>query len=258
MNRDMDMAMDRKYYRVKHKIDFYLKINNEEDCSKYLFNIEHGDFLIDGTRSYTLNIIRWNYPDIIKPDIDMLKIVKTNSAFIDHRNKNLLLHKEKFILKLCFEAGRYDDDMVIYDKYKGLPYVWFIKNSYNSDSSETVVKVFKVVDSVIQLNYNLNLPKKTYYYIKCSLLPLKDFMINNSNTFIFASSTPYESTDTVTKVKVKAVSNNTEEIKPKKLYEHPDPIIAKTGQPWAKDAPRFNNNKPKVKVTKEDVNKIIS
>src|SRR6266853_3381539 len=271
MNRDMDMAMDRKYYRVKHKIDFYLKINNEEDCSKYLFNIEHGDFLIDGTRSYTLNIIRWNYPDIIKPDIDMLKIVKTNSAFIDHRNKNLLLHKEKFILKLCFEAGRYESEMVIYDKYKGLPYLWFIKNSYNSDSSETVVKVFKVVDSVIHLNYNLNLPKKSYFYIKCSLLPLKDIMINNNNTFIFASSSPYESTltdnvtDPGTKVKVKASSNavaskaDTEENKPNKLYEHPDPVIAKKGDPWSKDAARFkNNNKPKVKVTKEDLDKIIN
>src|SRR6266853_3009120 len=214
MNRDID-NIDRKYYRYKHKIDFYLKINNEEDCSKYRFNVENGDFLIDGTRAYSLNISRWDYENIIKPDESMLKIVKTNSGFIDHRNKNLLLHKEKFILKLCFEPGRYDDDMVIYDKYKDLPYLWFIKNSYNSDSSETVVRVFKVVDSVIQLNYNLNLPKKSYYYIKCSLCPLKDIMINNSNTFIFALSTPYESTeaetsqsseqspstDTVTKVK---------------------------------------------------------
>ena len=191
------MDVSRKYYRYKHKIDFYLKINNEEDCSKYSFNVESGDFLIDGARAYSLNIQRWDYENIIKPDIDMLKIVKTNSGFIDHRNKNLLLHKEKFILKLSFEPGRYDDDMVIYDKYKGLPYVWFIKNSYNSDSSETVVKVFKVVDSVIHLNYNLKLPKKSYYYIKCSLFPLKDIMINNNNTFIFASSTPYESTDTV-------------------------------------------------------------
>src|SRR6266853_3890051 len=222
MNRAID-NIDRKYYRVKHKIDFYLKINNEEDCSKYLFNIEHGDFLIDGTRSYSLNIIRWDYENISKPDIEMLKIVKTNSAFIDHRNKNLLLHKEKFILKLSFEPGRYDSEMDIYDKYKGLPYLWFIKNSYNSDSSETGVKVFKVVDSVIQLNYNLNQPKKSYFYIKCSLLPLKEIMKNNTIKFISSTPPTDIDIDTVTKVKVKAASN-TEEIKPKKLYEHPDPV----------------------------------
>ena len=98
MNRDMDMTMDRKYYRVKHKIDFYLKINNEEDCSKYRFNLEHNS---DDENYYSINIIRWDYPDIIKPDKAMLKIIKTNSGFIDHRNKNLLLHKEKFILKIC-------------------------------------------------------------------------------------------------------------------------------------------------------------
>ena len=149
--------------------------------------------------------------------------------------------------------------MVIYDKYKGLPYLWFIKNSVNSEASNTLTKFFTVVDSVIQLNVNVVFVKKSYFYIKCSLFPIKEIMENNTIKFI--SSTPYESTntstDTVTKVKVKAASN-TEEIKPKKLYEHPDPVIAKTGHPWAKDAPRFNNNKPKVKVTKEDVNKIIS
>ena len=47
MNRDID-NIDRKYYRYKHKIDFYLKINNEDDCSQYSFNVESGDFLIDG------------------------------------------------------------------------------------------------------------------------------------------------------------------------------------------------------------------
>src|SRR6266853_2473682 len=255
---DMDMAMDRKYYRVKHKIDFYLNINNEEDCSKYRFTLEHNS---DDENYYSINIIRWDYPDIIKPDKYMLKIVKTNSAYIDHRNKNLLLHKEKFILKICFEAGRYDDDMVIYDKYKGLPYLWFIKNSYNNDSSATEVRAFKVIDSVIQLNYNLNLRKKSCDYIKCNLFPLKEIMKNNTIKFIL-STPPTDmniAVDTVTKVKVKAASaSNTEKNKPKKLYEHPDPIIAKTVLPWAKDAPRFNNNKPKVKVTKEDVNKIIS
>src|SRR6266853_2408248 len=239
MNRDMD-NLDRKYYKVKHKIKFYLKINNEEDYSKYMFNIEHNN---DDENYYSINIIRWDYPDIIKPDKDMLKLIKTNSAFIDHRNKNLLLHKEKFILKLCFEPGRYDSEMDIYDKYKGLPYLWFIKNSYNSDSSETGVKVFKVVDSVIQLNYNLNQPKKSYFYIKCSLLPLKEIMKNNTIKFISTTPPTDIDIDTVTKVKVKAASN-TEEIKPKKLYEHPDPVISKTGQPWAKDAARFNNNKP--------------
>src|SRR6266853_166428 len=251
---DMDMAMDRKYYRVKHKIDFYLNINNEEDCSKYRFTLEHNS---DDENYYSINIIRWDYPDIIKPDKDMLKIVKTNSAFIDHRNKNLLLHKEKFILKICFEAGKYDSEMDIYDIYKGLPYLWFIKNSDNSDSSESGVKVFKVVDSVIQLNYNLNLPKKSYFYIKCYLFPLKEIMKNNTIKFISTTPPTDIDIDTVTKVKVKAASN-TEEIKPKKLYEHPDPVIAKKGDPWSKDAARFKNNKPKVKVTKEDVNKIIS
>ena len=181
----------------------------------------------------------------------MLKIVKTNSAFIDHRNKNLLLHKEKFILKICFKSGKYDEDMVIYDKYKGLPYVWFIKSACDNDSSGTEDRAFKVVDSVIQLNYHLNLRKKSCVYIKCNLFPLKEIIKNNTIKFI--SSTPPTdmniAVDAVTKVKVKAASN-TEEIKPKKLYEHPNPIISKTGQPWAKDAARFNNNKPKVKVTK--------
>src|SRR6266853_204683 len=193
----------------------------------------------------------------------MLKLIKTNSGFIDHRNKNLLLHKEKFILKICLDPGDYDKDMIIYDKYKGLPYLWFIKNSVNSEASNTLTKFFTVVDSVIQLNVNVVFVKKSYFYIKCSLFPIKEIMENNRIKFI--SSTPYESTntstdavagqaDTVTKVKVKDASN-TEEIKPKKLYEHPDPIIAKKGDSWSKDAARFKNNKSKVKVTKEDVNK---
>src|SRR6266853_6910993 len=254
MNRDMDMAMDRKYYRVKHKIDFYLKINNEEDCSKYRFNLEHNS---DDENYYSINIIRWDYVDISKPDKAMLKLIKTNSGFIYHRNKKLLLHKEKFILKICLDPGDYDKDMIIYDKYKGLPYLWFIQNSVNSEASNTSTKFFTVVDSVIQLNVNVVFVKKSYFYIKCYLFPIKEIMKNNTIKFILSTPPTDIDIDTVTKVKVKAASN-TEEIKPKKLYEHPDPVISKTGQPWAKDAARFNNNKPKVKVTKEDVNKIIS
>src|SRR6266853_5714374 len=253
MNRDMDMAMDRKYYRVKHKIDFYLKINNEEDCSKYRFNLEHNS---DDENYYSINIIRWDYADISKPDKAMLKLIKTNSGFIYHRNKNLLLHKEKFILKICLNPGEYDKDMIIYDKYKSLPYLWFIQNSVNSEASNTTTKFFTVVDSVIQLNVNVVFVKKSYFYIKCYLFPIKEIMKNNTIKFISSASPIDTSTDidTVTKVKVKASSNavaskaDTEEIKPKKLYEHPDPIIAKKGDPWSKDAARFkNNNKPKVK-----------
>src|SRR6266853_3480608 len=213
MNRDID-NIDRKYYRYKHKIDFYLKINNEEDCSKYMFNIEHNS---DDENYYSINIIRWDYADISKPDKDMLKIIKTNSGLIYHRNKNLLIHKEKFILKICFKSGRYDEDMVIYDKYEGLPYVWFIKNACNNGSSGTEDRAFKVEDSVIQLNYHLNLLKKSCVYIKCNLFPLKEIMKNNTLKF-FSATPPTDmniAVDSVTKVKVKAVSN-TEENKPNK------------------------------------------
>ena len=46
------------------------------------------------------------------------------------------------------------------------------------------------------------------------------------------------------------------EVKPRKLYEHPTPVISKTGLPWAKAEPRFDAKK--IKVTKEDVKKILT
>ena len=59
------------------------------------------------------------------------------------------------------------------------------------------------------------------------------------------------------------ISNNnfrrtqSERIKKIPGWDHKDPIIAKTGDPWSKNSPRFKNENNNIKVTKSDLNKIF-
>src|SRR6266853_4099982 len=168
----------KKYYRYKHKIDFYLKSNNENDFSKYMFTFDES--------GRDINILRWDYLKIVKPDMKMLKLIKTNRGFYEHRNKNMLLHPEEFILNISFEPGTYPDGMIIYDKFKDLPYIWFIEKSVNSTHPfmSNISKYFSFDNSIMSGKLEMDFSDKANLYFKCSLLPIRNIEPNNIINFV--------------------------------------------------------------------------
>src|SRR6266853_4340391 len=246
----------KKYYRYKHKIDFYLKSNNENDFSKYMFTFDESGATKD------INILRWDYLKIVKPDMKMLKLVKTNRGFYEHRNKNMLLHPEEFILSISFEIGIYPDGMIIYDKFKDLPYIWFVKKSVNRTHPymNNISKYFSFDNSIMSVKLEMDFDNKTNLYFKCSLLPIRNIEPNNIINFVSSKqitpqvaskqeSTPIEIKEPVIipKVRSSLQRSNTLPLPKKKIYpsleqldkfesveinvnkatyEHPKPVIA--------------------------------
>src|SRR6266853_5422782 len=174
------MDVSRKYYRIRHKIEFYLRVNEVTDFSKFQFSIEP-----TADNNFTLNIERWDYPKVPKPDLAMLNKYKTNLGFIKDRRRNLLLHKEEFIIKLTFEAGSYPKGMILYDKFKDLSYVWFV----TCDPSISPLIDTKD-DSTLTLSKDINLPSATTDYIKCILIPKKDITFYKENCLNFSPAEP--------------------------------------------------------------------
>lgn len=261
-----------KYYKIKNRIDFYLNEKGVTDFSNYILD-RH--VLVDNE----INIIQWGYIDIPKPTYDELKTLCSKPNFIDHRNKNMLLLKLKFILKIKFDPGEYKRGDMIYDKYKDYPYIWFINLQDTSIVTPTDLIQFKVKNSVLYINNDFTITQVNNVYLRCVLVSKKDIDTNNKYVVnVIPNSLPSTSmnseqveipnnnesnitqgvTDDSAMV---SVNNNVSEpeivpVKKKNLYEHPTPVISKTGLPWAKAEPRFDVKK--IKVTKEDVKKIIS
>src|SRR5271156_1367737 len=92
-----------KYYKIKHRIDFYLEEKGITDLSDYHL----GKPAISETQ--TINIEHWGYTklDIAEPSYEDLKKLLTKPNFIQHRNKNMMIPKLEFILEIKFAAGEY-------------------------------------------------------------------------------------------------------------------------------------------------------
>src|SRR5271156_4099963 len=101
--------MNDKYYKVKHRIDFYLEENGITDLSKYSL----GSPVILNETVDVINIHYWDYENCPKPTYEDLKKLLTKPNFIQHRNNNMILHKLEFILKINFSPGEYKRGEVI-------------------------------------------------------------------------------------------------------------------------------------------------
>jgi len=160
-------------------------VNEVTDFSKFQFSIEPIADANAVPTNFSLNIERWDYPKVPKPDLAMLNKYKTNLGFIKDRRRNLLLHKEEFIIKLTFEAGSYPKGMILYDKFKDLSYVWFV----TCDPSISPLIDTKD-DSTLTLSKDINLPSATTDYIKCILIPKKDITFYKENCLKFSPAKP--------------------------------------------------------------------
>src|SRR5258708_29513377 len=110
--------MSRKNYDTyKHRIDFYLEENGILDNSQYRLGMPaviSDPTIVARVIEKKINIEYWNYDTVDEPSYDTLKELSTKSNFKEHRNKNMLLHKLDFILKISFPIGVYKENMVIY------------------------------------------------------------------------------------------------------------------------------------------------
>src|SRR3981189_3591567 len=110
--------MGDKYYKWKHRIDFYLEENGITDFSDYRL----GKPATTGT---TVNIEHWGYTSVpVQPTYQVLKELVNKPNFRAHMYKNMLIHKQDFILCVMFPAGDYQDTTVLYNKFKDYPYIW--------------------------------------------------------------------------------------------------------------------------------------
>ena len=108
-----------KYYKFKHRIDFYLEEAGITDLSEYRL----GKPAAMGT---TVNIEHWGYTTVIQPIYKVLKDLVNKPTFLGHMRKNMLIHKQDFILCVMFPAGEYKDSTVLYNKFKDYPYIWHV------------------------------------------------------------------------------------------------------------------------------------
>ena len=276
--------MGDKYYKFKHRIDFYLGENGVTDLSDY--RLGH-----PAATGKVINIEHWNYSTVPKPTYKVLKELVKKPNFYNHMYENRLLPKLDFIIKVMFPAGDYKDSVVIHDKYKGLPYVWWVlleTGAFISDAD------LKSLDSQLVLYKTMNLYINRIVHIRCILTPRKDIDIDTAN-IIRVKPTSLEPSvgDTSIVPERQEEQNNkpqpkspeiittdsldpTEEevvnepliipsVKERKLYEHPEITIPKTGSAIFKSPPRYDSKKrspaaegeTRVKVTKDDINKII-
>ena len=218
------MDVSRKYYRIRHKIEFYLRVNEVTDFSKFQFSIEP-----TADNNFTLNIERWDYPKVPKPDLAMLNKYKTNLGFIKDRRRNLLLHKEEFIIKLTFEAGSYPKGMILYDKFKDLSYVWFV----TCDPSISPLIDTKD-DSTLTLSKDINLPSATTDYIKCILIPKKDITFYKENCLKFSPAKPIKQANrddiSILKPRPKRYADDTPVLDEALSFHKDDPVRENTLQ----------------------------
>src|SRR5271156_5974240 len=260
-----------KYYKYKHRIDFYLDENGITDLS---------DYRLGKTADENINIEHGGYTNIAKPSYEDLKKLVTKPNFIKHRNKNMIIPKLEFILKIKFAAGEYKRGEVIYNKYDKYPYIWFINPQCNSLLTGDDFIRFNVKDSVLYINNDFAVPSvNKAYYLSCVLIPKKDLNIPGDNTYtvhilpkktiitsmnrgqferqeveIIEMPPPVQGAgdDSATVIKEDVIVPT---YKQRNLYEHPEVIIPKTGSAVFKTPPR---DPKKIKVTKEDVKKILT
>src|SRR5271156_1776299 len=245
-----------KYYKYKHRIDFYLEENGITDLS---------DYRLGNPVDENINIEHWGYTNIAKPSYEDLKKLVTKPNFIKHRNKNMIIPKLEFILKIKFAAGEYKRGEVIYNKYEKYPYIWFINPQCNSLVTGADFIRFHVTDSVLYINNDFTVPPvNKNYYFSCVLIPKKDLNIPGANKYTVnvapnnRGQIERQEVDIEMPPPVQGVSHSfaaddsavvepaiIPEVKPRKLYEHPTPVISKTGLPWAKAEPRFDGKKIK-------------
>src|SRR5271156_303148 len=170
------MAHD-KYYKIKHKIDFYLEENGITDLS---------DYRLCRPTNEVVNIEYWGYNKlgIAEPSHEDLKKLVTKPNFVQHRNKNMIIPKLEFILKIKFDPGSYKRGEVIYNKYEKYPYIWFINLQCSSLLTGADFIRFHVTDSVLYINNDFAVPpvNKTYH-LSCILIPKKDLNIPGDNKY---------------------------------------------------------------------------
>jgi hypothetical protein len=161
-----------KYYKIKHRIDFYLEDKGVTDLSDY--NLGKPALINDNK---DVNILHWGYI-VPRPTYDELKQLFKRSNFIDHRNKNMVIFKLEFVLKIKFSPGTYKRGEIIYDKYKDYPYIWFITPPCTSLMTSADFIRFKVVNSILYINNDFVVPPVVEnFYLSCILIPKKDIGI---------------------------------------------------------------------------------
>src|SRR5271156_799483 len=166
--------MDDKYYKNKHRTDFYLEENGITDLSDYRLCRPTND---------VVNVEYWGYANKAEPSHEDLKKLVTKPNFIQHRNKNMIIPKLEFILKIKFTPGEYKRGEVIYNKYEKYPYIWFINPQCTSLLTGADFIRFHVTDSVLYINNDFTVPpvNKTYH-LSCVLIPKKDLNHDNKYT----------------------------------------------------------------------------
>src|SRR3977135_1382699 len=177
-----------KYYKWKHRIDFYLNENGVTDLSNYRLGRPassvgaEGSGVVDtGTLSpgwVVLNIEYWGYTTVPKPTYKALKELVKKPNLKKHMHENMLINKQDFILKIVFKAGKYDDAVVLYSKYKDYPYVWWVlveTGAFISDSD------LRTHDSQLTLFKTMNLMTNRIVHIRCILTPKKDIDIDTKH-----------------------------------------------------------------------------
>src|SRR5271156_2794908 len=167
--------MDDKYYKIKHLVDFYLEENEIIDLLNYR---------LCRPTNKVVNIEHWGYTNIAKPSYEDLKKLVTKPNFIQHRNKNMIISKLEFTLKIKFTPGEYKRGEVINNKYEKYPYIWFINPQCTSLLTGADFIRFHVTDSVLYINNDFTVPpvNKTYH-LSCVLIPKKDLNIPGDNKY---------------------------------------------------------------------------
>src|SRR5277367_6786880 len=175
---------DKLYYKYKHKIEFYLKIQNITDFSKFDFNVIDNNHTEVVESEARLNVTYWGYENIEQPTIENLKYLKNNKDFIQHRVDNELILPEQFILKIILTPGNYTKGFKIFDNFSGKPYVWFTENRSGTYTNENIKTT--VINSTLYLNKDLVCDAEVTYYIKCKLIPLKDLELDKKHCLKFS------------------------------------------------------------------------
>src|SRR3981189_133368 len=76
-----------KYYKIKHRIDFYLEEAGITDLSEYRLGRP-------ASTGITINIEHWGYTTVTKPTNQVLKQLVNRPNFKAHMYKNMLIHKQ--------------------------------------------------------------------------------------------------------------------------------------------------------------------
>ena len=180
--------------------------------------------------------------------------------------KNMLIHKQDFILCVMFPAGDYQDITVLYNKFKDYPYIWHTIVETGSFFSNTDLLSH---NSQLTLNKTINLTANRIVHIRCILTPKKDIDMDNkhfikidpmikgpiilknkkqNNPTLSTAGVEYTSGPDQTQdiTEVVRVARSVRESSAKPGYEHPEITIPKIGSAVFKAPPRYG-------VTKKDL-----